>query len=93
MNNYQTNNNSTSEDMLTEYDFSKGIRGKHHQQYKQGHKMTIHYADGTKNTTSIEPDDDMIILDADVKQYFPDSESVNSTLRSLIKLIPKKTVS
>jgi hypothetical protein len=42
-----------------------------------------------KNTTSIEPENNMIILDPDVKQYFPDSESVNSTLRSLIKLIPK----
>jgi hypothetical protein len=33
--------------------------------------------------------DNIVILDSDVKQYFPTSESVNSTLRSLIKLIPK----
>jgi hypothetical protein len=31
-----------------------------------------------------------IILDPDVKIYFPNSESVNSTLRSLIKLIPQQ---
>ena len=32
---------------------------------------------------------DVIILDPDVKKYFPNSESVNATLRSLIKLIPQ----
>lgn len=82
-------NNSLDEDMLPEYDFSNGIRGKHHQKYKKGHRVTIYYEDGTKTIEKIQPKNDVIILDPDVKRYFPDSESVNSTLRNLIKLIPK----
>ena len=35
-------------------------------------------------------ENDVIILEPDVKKYFPDSESVNKTLRNLIKLIPKQ---
>lgn len=91
MNNQNINtNNSTDEDMLPEYDFSQGVRGKHHKQYQKGHTVTICYQDGTKTTEKIEPEqqDNIVILDPDVKKYFPDSESVNSTLRSLIKLIP-----
>jgi hypothetical protein len=34
--------------------------------------------------------DDAVVLDPDVKVYFPDSESANRTLRSLIELIPEK---
>ena len=75
--------------MLPEYDFSNGIRGKHYQQYKQGHTVNIYYEDGTKITKKFEPENDVIIRDPDVKKYFPNSEAVNSTLRSLIKLIPK----
>ena len=81
-------NNSLNEEMLPEYDFSNGVRGKHHQQYKKGHSVIISYQDGTKTTEKIKSENDVIILDPDVKKYFPDSESVNSTLRSLIKLIP-----
>jgi hypothetical protein len=31
-----------------------------------------------------------ITLDADVAAYFPDSESVNNALRTLISLVPEK---
>ncbi len=31
-----------------------------------------------------------IILDLDIREYFPDAESVNHALRTLINLIPKK---
>ncbi len=44
--------------------------------------------DGTSTVEHFPPQDDLIVLDPDVKIYFPNSESVNSTLRSLIKLIP-----
>ncbi len=79
------------EDILPEYDFTKGVRGKHYQQYQKGHSVTIHYEDGTTKVEHFPPQNnsDVIILDPDVKKYFPDSESVNSTLRSLIKLIPQ----
>ena len=76
-----------------EYDLSKlknPVRGKYSQQYQQGHSVTIHHDDRTTSTETFAPENDnLIVLDPDVKIYFPDSESVNSTLRSLIKLIPK----
>jgi len=31
----------TSDEMLPEYDFSKGIRGKHHEAYKQGTNVVL----------------------------------------------------
>ncbi len=33
------------EDLRPEYDFSKGVRGKHHQAYRQGHSVTITHID------------------------------------------------
>ena len=75
--------------MLPEYDFTNGVRGKHYQDYQQGHTVTIHYEDGTKTVENFPEDDNVIILDPDVKKYFPTSESVNYTLRNLIKLIPQ----
>jgi uncharacterized protein (DUF433 family) len=38
------------DDLLPEYDFSKGMRGKHHQAYLQGHSVTIKHQDGTITT-------------------------------------------
>jgi uncharacterized protein (DUF433 family) len=38
------------DDLLPEYDFSKGVRGKHHQAYQQGHSVTISHQDGTMTT-------------------------------------------
>jgi hypothetical protein len=37
-----------------------------------------------------QPDKDAIVLDSDVRAYFPDSNTVNNALRALIALIPKK---
>jgi len=36
------------------------------------------------------PKEGVVILEPDVRSYFPDSESVNRVLRTLIKLIPTK---
>ena len=55
-----------------------------------GHSVTIHHEDGTKTVEHFPAQNDVIILDSDVKKYFPNSESVNATLRSLIKLIPQQ---
>ncbi len=55
-------------DMLDEYDFSDGVRGKYAQRYKKG--------------TNI------IRLDEDVAEKFPNSEKVNEALRYLIKHPP-----
>ena len=79
------------DDLREEYDLTElknPVRGKYYQQYRKGHSVTIHHEDGT-TVEHFPPQDDLIVLDPDVKIYFPDSESVNSTLRSLIKLIPR----
>ena len=78
------------EDMRPEYDFSGGVRGKHFRAYREGHTVTIHKEDGSTVTQQFKPDADAIILEPDVREYFPDSEAVNRALRSLIALIPQK---
>jgi len=76
--------------MQPEYDFSGGERGKHADAYHQGHTVTIHQADGTTRIQHFTLQEGAVVLDPDVREYFPDTESVNTALRSLIALIPKK---
>jgi hypothetical protein len=45
-----TPSNIDEDDLLPEYDFSNGVRGKHHQTYQQGHSVTIHHPDDTTST-------------------------------------------
>lgn len=70
--------------MRDEYDFSKGVRGKHYKAYREGHTVMIHKDDGTKSIQFFTQQDGAIMLDPDIKIHFPDSESVNKALRSLI---------
>ena len=84
-----------NDDMLPEYDFTRGVRGKHYKSYRKGHKVKTHEADGTIVTQYFTLEDGAIMLEPDIQEpdiqeYFPDSESVNSALRSLIALVPKK---
>ncbi len=51
------------DEMLPEYDFSGGVRGKYAERYARA-----------KN---------VVVLDPDVAEAFPDSESVNRALRTL----------
>ncbi|NET55520.1 MAG: hypothetical protein F6K47_04805 [Symploca sp. SIO2E6] len=83
--------NPIDEDMLPEYDFSGGIRGKHYQEYRQGHTVTIHQADGTKVVQHFTMAEGTIMLDPDVRRFFPDAEAVNHALRTLIHLIPNQS--
>jgi hypothetical protein len=53
-------------EMLDEYNFSKGIRGKYAKRYAEGSNI--------------------VVIDPDVAEVFPDSESVNEALRMLIKV-------
>ena len=55
------------DELLEEYDFSKGVRGKYAKQYKEGINI--------------------VKLDSDVREIFPDSKSVNEALRTLIKIM------
>ncbi|MBM3699646.1 MAG: hypothetical protein FJW68_01840 [Actinobacteria bacterium] len=57
-------------DMLEEYDFSQGIKGKYAKKYDEG--------------TNI------VVIDPDVAEYFPDHDSVNKALRSLTEIIKEQ---
>jgi len=78
------------EEMLPEYDFAGGVRGKHYRAYREGHTVKIHKADGTTTAQHFTLEDGAVMLEPDVREYFPDSEAVNSALRSLIALIPPR---
>jgi hypothetical protein len=56
--------------LRAEYDFSRGVRGKHHASYKAGTNV--------------------VVLDADVAEAFPDSSSVNRALRLLLDIAKKQ---
>jgi len=56
-------------DMLKEYDFSKGVRGKYAKKYAEGTNV--------------------VVIDPDVAQYFPDHDSVNEALRSLLPIVKR----
>lgn len=77
------------DDMALEYDFSHGVRGKHAQAMLSGYTMVIHRGDGTTEMREVEPRPGIVVLDVDVRAYFPDSEAVNRALRGLIRLFPQ----
>ena len=77
-------------EMLPEYDFTKGVRGKHSPAYQRGHAVKIHRTDGTISVQHFTLDDGAVMLAQDVREYFPDSDAVNQALRTLIRLIPQK---
>ncbi|MBI4792929.1 MAG: hypothetical protein HY789_09460 [Deltaproteobacteria bacterium] len=56
-------------DMLEEYDFSKGIRGKYAKRYAAGTNV--------------------VVIDPDVAHFFPDHDSVNEALRSLLPIMKR----
>ncbi len=57
-------------DMLEEYDFSKGVRGKYSQKYAEGTNV--------------------VVIEPDVAKYFPDHDTVNNALRSLVEIIEQQ---
>lgn len=77
------------DDMLTEYDFAGGVRGKHASAYRQGIVVTVKKADGTLEERLYALPEGAIVLDPDIRPYFPDAEAVNRALRGLIDLIPR----
>lgn len=78
-------------EMLPEYDFRSGVRGKHYEAYRRGHTVTIHKTDGTTEVQHFKLEEGAVMLEQDVRAYFPDSETVNKALRGLITLLPKKS--
>jgi len=77
-------------DMRAEYDFKGGVRGKHYRAMRAGYTITIRKADGATVIKEVTAKEGEVVLEPDVREYFPDSESVNATLRSLIRLIRTK---
>ncbi|KIM11893.1 MAG: hypothetical protein KU37_03285 [Sulfuricurvum sp. PC08-66] len=57
------------DEMLDEYDFSHGVRGKYAAKYHEGVNI--------------------VKIDADVNEVFPDAKSVNEALRTLMRLMEK----
>ena len=76
--------NNGAHEMRKEYDFSGGVRGKHFEAYREGHIVKINKHDGSVEVHYFTQEDGAVMLDPDVKKHFPDSESVNKALRSLI---------
>jgi hypothetical protein len=82
--------NQETDEMLPEYDFRGGLRGKHYKAYRRGHTVTIHKSDGTTQVQYFQLEEGAVMLEPDVREYFPDSETVNNALRGLITLLPRK---
>jgi hypothetical protein len=83
-----------SDGTLPEYNFTgkKGTRGKYYRAYRKGHQVRIHREDGSVTVQNFTLEEGAIMLEPDVRKYFPDSESVNKALRSLISLIPSSPI-
>ncbi len=64
--------NLNKDEMLDEYDFSQGIRGKYAKRYAEG--------------TNI------VLLEPDIVDFFPDSQSVNKALRLLIDIAKHQAI-
>ena len=82
--NSENDNAEQVSEMRAEYDFRGGVRGKHYNDFREGYTVVVHKEDGTDDVRTFMP------IDADVREYFPDAESVNKALRGLINLIPAK---
>ena len=75
------------DEMLPEYDFSKAEWGKFYKPLNKGYSTHIHQADGTTVINHYTLAEGTVLLEPDVRAVFPDSESVNAVLRSLIDLM------
>ncbi|MEK7729425.1 MAG: hypothetical protein AAB354_13505 [candidate division KSB1 bacterium] len=83
---------SDHDDMRAEYDFAGmtgGVRGKYYKAYRAGHTVKIHKVDGSIVVQHFKLEEGAVMLESDVRKYFPDSEAVNNALRCLIPLVKK----
>ncbi len=77
-------------DEIKPVNFSGGLRGKHSANYRRGHSVKIRHDDGSVTVQRFVPDNNAVVLDWDVKAYFPDAAAVNNALRALISILPHK---
>lgn len=87
----RSNAEVTASNMLPEYDFSRGMRGKHYRAYQRGHSVRIRKTAGTTVVQHFKLEEGAVVIAPDVRQYFPDADTVNQALRTLIRLIPRKS--
>jgi hypothetical protein len=76
-----------SDRMRAEYDFSKAERGKFYRPMDKGYTVHVTQSDGTETVKHYTLAEGAVLLEPDVREYFPDSQSVNEALRSLIQLM------
>jgi hypothetical protein len=74
-------------DMRPEYDFRGAERGKHYKSLHEGYTVYIHQPDGSTVVEHYKLEEGAVMLQPDVREYFPDSDAVNAALRSLIALM------
>ncbi len=67
-----------------------GVRGKYYKEYREGHKVVIRNEDGDDAVQYFKLEEGAVMLEPDVRKYFPTSDVVNKTLRSLIEIISAK---
>lgn len=83
-----TSVNITEDDgMRPEYDFRGAIRGKHYKPLHKGYSVHVQQTDGTTIIQNYKLEAGTVMLEPDVRSYFPDSDAVNAALRSLIELL------
>jgi hypothetical protein len=76
-------------EMRAAYDFTNAERGKFYRPLDKGYTARVTKKDGTVEVKQYVLAEGTILLAPDVAEYFPDSESVNEALRSLIQLMDK----
>jgi hypothetical protein len=76
-----------NDDLRAEYDFSSAVRGKHYKPLHKGYSVHVHQMDGTTVIQHFTLEEGTVMLDPDIREVFPDSEAVNTALRSLITLL------
>jgi hypothetical protein len=82
-----TKTKSANDAMRPEYDFRGAVRGKFYKPMHKGYTVRIHKTNGTTIVKHLKLEEGTVMLQPDVRKYFPDSETVNAALRSLIALM------
>jgi hypothetical protein len=78
------------EDMRSEYNFAGGVRGKHHKAMQQGYCVKVRRKDGTTLVQQVRLEEGTVMLEPEVRKYFPNSDAVNAALRCLIPLVASR---
>lgn len=75
-------------EMRPEYDFRDAVRGRAYRPLHEGYEIRVHKEDGTTVIQQFKLEAGTVMLEPDVRAYFPDSDAVNKALRTLITLFP-----